>query len=75
MPDIADAADPGQSLPEAIAVRRVLAELRPEFRRALILTYFHGYTDTELAEVMEIPVGTAKSWVRRGLAALKEALE
>ena len=75
VPDIADEADPHQSLPEAIAVRRVLVELRPEFRRALMLTYFHGYTHTELAQVMDIPVSTAKSWVRRGLAALKEALE
>ena len=75
VPDIADESNVADALPEAIAVRRVLAELRPDFRRALMLTYFHGYTHSELACVLDIPVGTAKSWVRRGLAALKEALE
>jgi RNA polymerase sigma-70 factor (ECF subfamily) len=60
---------------DAIAVRRALADLRPEFRDALLLFYFKGYTHSELAGVMNVPVGTAKSWVRRGLAALKETLE
>lgn len=60
---------------ETIALRRALDDLRPEFRRALLLSYFNGYTHTELAGVLNVPAGTAKSWVRRGLAALKEAME
>ena len=75
VPDIASDAPPAEVTVDAIAVRRVLADLRPEFRDALLLCYFKGYTHSELAGVMNVPVGTAKSWVRRGLAALKEALE
>jgi RNA polymerase sigma-70 factor (ECF subfamily) len=75
VPDIAGNDQPTELTVDAIAVRRVMADLRPEFRNAVLLTYFQGYTHSELAGVMNVPVGTAKSWVRRGLASLKEALE
>ena len=75
VPDIAGDDPPAGLLVEAVAARRALADLRPEFRRALLLSYFKGYTHTELARALDVPVGTAKSWVRRGLAALKVALE
>ena len=75
VPDVPDDSQDGFVTVEALAVRRALKDLRPEFRRAVMLSYFQGYTHTELAAVMDVPVGTAKSWVRRGLAALKEALE
>ncbi len=75
VPDIASETVPADIAADSIAVRQVLDDLRPEFRQALLLTYFQGYTHTELADVMNVPVGTAKSWVRRGLNALKEGLQ
>ena len=75
VPDIAGNDLPADLTVDAIAVRRALADLRPEYRNALLLFYFKGYTHSELAGVLNVPVGTAKSWVRRGLAALKETLE
>lgn len=75
VPDVADTTDTENVAIANIAVRRLLADLRPEYRRALLLAYFKGYTHSELAAVMKVPVGTAKSWVRRGLEAMKEALE
>jgi RNA polymerase sigma factor (sigma-70 family) len=75
LPDIAGDGAPAGLLVEAVAASRALADLRPEFRRALELSYFMGYTPVELAGALDVPVGTAKSWVRRGLAALKRALE
>jgi RNA polymerase sigma-70 factor (ECF subfamily) len=75
VPDIAGNDPPAGLLVDAIALRRALDDLRPDFRKALLLSYFKGYSHVELAGALDIPVGTAKSWVRRGLAALKEALE
>lgn len=57
-----------------IALKRALQGLKPDVRRALQLCYTLGLTHEELAGEMQVPVGTAKSWVRRGLAQLKECL-
>ncbi len=75
IPDIPGDDTPADLTVDALAVRRALVDLRPEWRDALLLFYFRGYTHSELAGIMDIPVGTAKSWLRRGLSALKEALE
>ena len=44
-------------------------------RDAIRTAFFDGVTYAELAERQSIPLGTMKSWVRRGLAKLKECLE
>lgn len=44
-------------------------------REAIRTAFFEGVTYAELAERQGIPLGTMKSWVRRGLARLKECLE
>ena len=38
------------------------------------IAYHHGYTHSELASAMSTPLGTIKSWVRRGLQQLRECL-
>ena len=74
VPDVVNTPDPAAQTLDSMVIRRVLHDLRPEYREALLLCYFQGYTYIELASVMDVPVGTAKSWVRRGLAAMKEAM-
>ncbi len=74
VPDISGDPDPAGTTLDTMVIRKLLGELRPEYRQALLLCYFQGYTYIELASVMDVPVGTAKSWVRRGIAALKEAM-
>jgi len=56
-------------------LRACLAELPPLHRNALVLMYVYGLSHSELATAMDAPLGTVKSWVRRGSAALKEKLE
>ncbi|NGY06559.1 sigma-70 family RNA polymerase sigma factor [Solimonas terrae] len=52
-----------------------LDELAPEPRKSVLLAYYEGYTHPELAVVMKAPLGTVKSWVRRGLSQLRECLD
>lgn len=74
VPDVVDNPDPETQHLDSMVIRRLLKDLRPEYRQALLLCYFQGYTYIELASLLDVPVGTAKSWVRRGLAAMKEAM-
>jgi RNA polymerase sigma-70 factor (ECF subfamily) len=55
-------------------LRQALASLPEVHRKAVLLMYVYGLTHTELAAAMDAPLGTVKSWVRRGTAALKESL-
>lgn len=88
MPDEEDAppltfADGDAVDPEARAVEReglgqlagCMDALAPEQRRSVLLAYYEGYTHAELARVLKAPLGTVKSWVRRGLLLLRECLE
>ncbi|WP_443749809.1 RNA polymerase sigma factor [Asticcacaulis solisilvae] len=57
-----------------MTIRACLKTLRPDVHRALQLCYTYGLTHEELAAEMKVPVGTAKSWVRRGLAQIRDSL-
>ena len=52
-----------------------LEELSDVQRDSILLAYYRGFTHDELSETFNSPVGTVKSWIRRGLMALKRCLE
>ena len=60
------------SAQEGSAVRRALADLPAEQRRALELAYFDGYTQTEIAELTGAPLGTVKTRLRQGMMKLRD---
>ncbi len=59
---------------DAIAVRTALAALRHEEREALVLRYYAGLSDSQIAEAVDRPIGTVKSQIHRGLARMENAL-
>lgn len=52
-----------------------LDKLRREERQSLLLAYYEGYTHEQLSHHLGHPLGTVKSWVRRGLRTLRACLE
>jgi RNA polymerase sigma-70 factor (ECF subfamily) len=56
------------------ALERCLDRLSAEQRRSVELAYTSGYSHEQIASALATPLGTVKSWVRRGLASLRECL-
>jgi RNA polymerase sigma-70 factor, ECF subfamily len=59
---------------QALDLRRCLGAMRKDYRDAVVLAYVNGMTHEELAERLNKPIGTIKSWVRRGLEQLKDCM-
>lgn len=59
---------------EATRVRSALAHLTLKQRQAVELAFLGGYTHTEVAKLLDLPVGTAKTRIRDGLIRLRDAL-
>jgi RNA polymerase sigma-70 factor (ECF subfamily) len=72
-----DRLDGGQSddLGEAERIRAALRRLPREQMVAVVLAAVHGLTAREIAEREAIPLGTAKTRIRLGLARLRDHLE
>jgi RNA polymerase sigma-70 factor (ECF subfamily) len=69
-----DPSDQAMRSEEARRVNACLANLPANHRRSLTLVYFEGLTHSELAARLGVQAGTAKSWVRRGLAQMNRCL-
>ena len=80
--EIDEIVDASPSAPEMIirdqaerALHLCLDALDDRQRLAIRTAFFDGLTYAELAERGEVPLGTVKSWIRRGLLRLKECLD
>ena len=58
-----------------VLVRDALKQLSPEQREAIELTFFKSLTQGEVAAQLNLPLGTVKARVRRGMGRLREVLE
>jgi len=61
-------------LERAEIVRNILSRIPPDQRRVLELGYFLGFTQSEIARKLELPLGTVKSRMRLGLIGMRDLL-
>jgi RNA polymerase sigma-70 factor (ECF subfamily) len=59
---------------DAAALAHCLRRLESLHRQAIALAYYHDLSHSEVAEHMALPIGTVKSWIRRGLERLRLCL-
>ena len=63
------------SAADARAVRDCVETLEGGTKQAIALAFFHGLSHGELSAHLQEPLGTVKSWVRRGLEKLRRCLD
>ena len=72
-----ESADPNEYAEQRMQgsrVRKALETLRPELKSVVVLAYFGGMTQSEIAEKLNQPLGTVKTRTRLALKALRENL-
>ncbi|MEO1610987.1 MAG: sigma-70 family RNA polymerase sigma factor [Pseudomonadota bacterium] len=72
LPDLSAPRDGGA---EMIALAQCLDRLEPRDKEMVLLAYYEGYSREDLSARYEAPVNTIKTWLRRGLIALRGCLE
>ncbi len=55
-------------------IERAIGKLRPEYRTAIMLRHIEGRQYEEIAQIMEIPLGTVKTYIHRARHELRESL-
>jgi len=74
-PGALSAFDSTESELTGAALRRCLEQLTPEQRRSVLLAYSHGLSHDDIATQVASPLGTVKSWVRRGMQSLRRCMQ
>ena len=78
MPDVESSQPDPQEFAELAQnrerIQAALAQLPPEQKQALILAYFGGYTQSQIAEALDQPLGTIKTRLRLAMQKLRELL-
>ena len=55
-------------------IEEAIGELREEYRTVILLRHVEGYAYEEIADIMELPLGTVKTYLHRARGELKERL-
>ena len=64
--------DSPPAVDEASRVAQYLDQLRPEQHDVLKLSIYHGWSQQQIAEHLELPLGTVKTHSRRALIRIRE---
>jgi RNA polymerase sigma-70 factor (ECF subfamily) len=75
-------ADPSENALQELEARELggqieeaIAQLRPEYRSCIILRHVEGYPYEEIAEILDLPLGTVKTYIHRARVQLRAILE
>ena len=66
--DLADASE------QAVALHQCLDRLEQRQRQVVSLAYLQDLSHSELAQRLQLPLGTVKTWIRRGLEQLRQCM-
>lgn len=75
---VAETPDPlarGELTEELKRLLACIGKLEPERRRLVLLAYYDGWSCEQLAEKLDTPANTVKTWLRRSLIEIRECLE
>ncbi|WP_028104506.1 sigma-70 family RNA polymerase sigma factor [Pseudoduganella violaceinigra] len=72
--DAGTPADASEMSSDARALAACMSRLEGLHRLAIALAFFHDMSHSEVAQRMSLPVGTVKTWIRRGMEKLKLCL-
>lgn len=59
----------------AAGLQECLQQLPATHRQTIVLAFYHGLSHSELATHLQQPIGTIKTWTRRGMERIKACLE
>lgn len=69
------AAGQSANVEEGIDLWQALSQLEEKYKTALLLRFYQDYTVKEIATILELPEGTVKTNIRRGLQRLRQLLK
>lgn len=56
---------------DSIGLRKIVEKLKPELKQLIDLAYFQGYTQNEISEEFNIPLGTVKTRIKTAISILR----
>jgi RNA polymerase sigma-70 factor (ECF subfamily) len=59
---------------DAVRLRACLERLEEKNRRSILLAFVDGFSHSQIAARLDLPVGTVKAWIRRGILSLRACL-
>ena len=72
---VEDASQHSRFSSEFEKLARCLQPISVEQRRSIVLAFCYGLSHSELSDTINAPIGTVKSWIRRGLTSVRRCME
>jgi RNA polymerase sigma factor (sigma-70 family) len=73
--DVYTAGGTSETRTDQIGLRKVVHSLKEEYKVLVELSYFQGFTQDEIAKMLNIPLGTVKTRLRTALIQLREIIK